>query len=101
MHGFRIGLRHRAIAYALVIAMVLALVPEFKITLPVHAAEFGGDPNKPIAVYIDSQYDGQTIYIKDGVFSVTADILPQFTVPIGLRSCFMPCGKTVWNRSVW
>lgn len=71
MHGFRIGLRHRAIAYALVIAMVLALVPEF--ALPI----FGASVINADAVFdsgavlIDSSYNGKTVQIKNGVFSVT------------------------------
>lgn len=98
MHGFRIGPRHRAIAYALVIAMVLALVPEFKITLPVHAAEFGGDPDKPIAVYIDSRYDGQTIYIKHGVFSVTVNGATDVNLIFGERTASGAVGVTIDRR---
>jgi len=94
MHSFRIGPRHRAIAYALVIAMVLALVPEFKITLPVHAAaEFSSG-----AVYIDSQYDGQTIYIKDGVFSVTVNGATNVNLIFGERTETGAVGVTIDRR---
>ena len=95
----RAGLKQRTVAYALAIAMILALIPEFKITLPVHAAaEFGGDPNNPVAVYIDSTYNGQTIYIKNGVFSVTVNGATDINLIFGERTADGAVGVTIDRR---
>ena len=86
----------RFISAALVLAMVLAVLPPFE--LPVFAAE--EETYSSGAVYLDAEDSGKTIYIKNGVFSVTVNGAKDIELIFGERTADGATGVTMNRRSV-
>ncbi|MBO7275428.1 MAG: hypothetical protein J6V15_03535, partial [Clostridia bacterium] len=86
----------RFISAALVLAMVLAALPPFE--LPVFAAE--EETSSSGAVYLDADDSGKTIYIKQGVFSVTVNGAQDIELIFGERTADGATGVTMNRRSV-
>ena len=90
------SLKSRLISAVLVLAMVLAVVPPFE--LPVFAA--GGQTHtfNSGAVYIDSSFNGDTVYILNGVFSVTVNGAQNVNLIFGERTATGANGVTIDRR---
>ena len=86
----------RFISAALVLAMVLAALPPFD--LPVFAA--AEETYSSGAVYLDAEDSGKTIYIKNGVFSVTVNGAKDIELIFGERTADGAEGVTMNRRSV-
>lgn len=93
MHRSSAGLMQRTTALTLVFAMLLALIPQF--TLPISAAdaEFSSG-----AVYLDEAYSNKTVYIKQGVFSVTVNGAQNVNLIFGERTGDGSVGVTIDRR---
>ncbi len=97
MHRSSAGLMQRTTALTLVFAMLLALIPQF--TLPISAADLVTEFSSG-AVYLDEEYNDQTVYIKDGVFSVTVNGAQNVNLIFGERTADGANGVTIDRRHV-